>query len=60
MIDAKTAIPLSPSTREYFLAKRRALLMELGSIEDLLGMERSVETKAEKKRKKDIIKSEVK
>lgn len=34
--------------------------MELGAVEDLLGMDRSVEPKSKKKRKKDIIKAEVK
>lgn len=34
------------------MAKRRALLMELGAVEDLLGMDRSVVPKSKKAGKK--------
>ena len=34
-----------PGARSYLLARRQALLIELGAIEDLLGLHRSVEPK---------------
>lgn len=34
-----------PSARTYLLARRQALLIELGAIEDWLGLQRSVEPK---------------
>lgn len=37
-----------PGARNYLLARRQALLIELGAIEDLLGLRRSVEPKHRK------------
>lgn len=39
-----------PSDREFWLERRRALLVELGAIERALGLSRSVLPKAERER----------
>jgi len=39
-----------PGARSYLLARRQALLIELGAIEDLLGLHRSVEPKHRRQR----------
>ena len=33
---------MTDQEREFYLSKRQTLIMELGAIEDLLGMERSI------------------
>ncbi len=45
---------ISEHERAFWLAKRQALLLELRGIEDYLGMERSIETKREKRRHRQL------
>ena len=52
------SVPMSADQRKFWLSKRQALFIELGAIEDMLGLERSVETKREKKESKKFINSE--
>lgn len=59
MIPAKDVLAVDATIRAFWLAQRRALLMQLGAIEDLLGMPRSVVPKR-KRKKEAIIKPEVK
>ncbi len=49
---------LSDRDRAFYLARRRALLMELGAVEELLGIERSVEPKSKKKKRSIIDRDE--
>jgi hypothetical protein len=42
--------PVLPSDREYLLARRQAILLELGAIERRLGLPRSVVPKHERER----------
>ncbi len=48
---------LSDAARRFWLSKRQALLIELGALEDMLGLKRSVEPKH---KKRPIIKPKVK
>jgi len=43
--------------RAFWLTRRQALLLELRGIEDYLGMERSIETKREKRRHRQLVAS---
>ena len=45
---------ISDAERMLLMARRQAILLELRGIEDYLGMERSIETKREKRRHRQL------